>query len=155
MFVITVGYLIILFIILKTFIIIPNHQTGIMERLGKFKKILVPGFHFLIPFFDRVAYLHEIREQVLDIASQNCITKDNIQVEVDGVVYLKVMDAHKASYGIEDYRLASVNLSQTTMRAEIGKLTLDSTFSERDTINSNIVSQVDLASDPWGIKVLR
>jgi len=155
MFYITVIYLVVLFIILKTFAVVPNHQMVIKERLGKYEGILKPGFHFLIPFFDHLAYVHETREQVLDVASQTCITKDNIQVEVDGVVYLKVMDPKKASYGIENYRLASVNLCQTTMRAEIGKLSLDSTFSERDSINWNIVAQVDQASDAWGIKVLR
>lgn len=151
----TVAVLAVLFIVLKTFVIVPAHQTMVKERLGKFNKILEPGFHFLIPFFDKIAYRHDIREQVLDIPGQNCITRDNIQVEVDGVVYLKVMDAEKASYGIGDYQRASVNLAQTTMRSEIGKMDLDHTFSERDAINENIVKEIDLASDPWGIKVLR
>ncbi len=151
----TVAVLITLFIVLKTFVIVPAHQTMVKERLGKFSKILDPGFHFLIPFFDRIAYRHDVREQVLDIPGQNCITRDNIQVEVDGVVYLKVMDVEKASYGIGDYQRASINLAQTTMRSEIGKMDLDHTFSERDAINENIVKEIDLASDPWGIKVLR
>ncbi len=151
----TVVVLVVLFIILKTFVIVPAYQTMVKERLGKFNKILTPGFHFLIPFFDKIAYRHDIREQVLDIPGQNCITRDNIQVEVDGVVYLKVMDAEKASYGIGDYQRASINLAQTTMRSEIGKMDLDHTFSERDAINENIVKEIDLASDPWGIKVLR
>jgi regulator of protease activity HflC (stomatin/prohibitin superfamily) len=155
MFYSTVVFLLILFIVLKTFIIVPTHQSMVKERLGKFNKTLEPGFHFLIPFFDKIAYRHDIREQVLDIPSQNCITKDNIQVEVDGVVYLKVMDVEKASYGIGDYQRASINLAQTTMRSEIGKMDLDHTFSERDAINENIVREIDLASDPWGIKVLR
>ncbi len=155
MFYFTIFFLIVLLIILKTFLIVPAHQSFVKERLGKFKKMLGPGFHFLIPLFDRVAYRHDIREQVLDIPGQNCITRDNIQVEVDGVVYLKVMDVEKASYGIGDYRRASVNLAQTTMRSEIGKMDLDQTFSEREKINENIVREVDLASDPWGIKVLR
>ena len=151
----TIIFLMMLFIILKTFIVVPASRTMVKERLGKFNKVLHPGFHFLIPFFDRVAYRHDIREQVIDIPGQNCITRDNIQVEVDGVVYLKVMDVEKASYGIGDYQTASINLAQTTMRSEIGKLDLDNTFSERDQINDNIVREIDHASDPWGIKVLR
>jgi regulator of protease activity HflC (stomatin/prohibitin superfamily) len=136
-------------------IIVPMRESAILERLGKFQKKLEPGFYFLIPFVDKVAYLHEMREQVLDIPSQSCITRDNVQVEVDGVVYLKVMDPHKASYGIGDYYNASISLAQTTMRSEIGKLDLDDTFSEREKINENIVREIDKASDPWGIKVLR
>lgn len=151
----TILVLITLAVLYQTMVIIPQHSSGVMERLGKFKKVLYPGFHFLLPFFDRVSYAHEMREQVLDVPSQSCITKDNIQVEVDGIVYLKVIDPEKASYGIGDYRLASVNLAQTNMRSEIGKLSLDETFSERDSINEQVVREVDLASDPWGIKVLR
>ena len=127
----------------------------IQERLGKYKKTLKPGFHFLIPFVDRPAYSQEMREQVLDVPSQTCITKDNIEVSVDGLVYLKVMDSYKASYGISNYRAAAVNLAQTTMRSEIGKMTLDDTFSERETMNENIVREIDKAADPWGIKVMR
>jgi regulator of protease activity HflC (stomatin/prohibitin superfamily) len=130
-------------------------EARIKERLGKFAGILKPGLHILIPFVDRVAYTHEIREQVLDIPSQMCITQDNIQVEVDGLVYLKVVDAQMASYGIEDYRRAAINLAQTTMRSELGKLTLHSSFSERDTLNETIVREIDKASESWGIKVLR
>ncbi|TKB44015.1 paraslipin [Thalassotalea mangrovi] len=130
-------------------------EVCVIERLGKFRAVMQPGLHFLIPFFDRVAYRHETREQVLDIPAQSCISKDNIQIDVDGLVYIKVMDGAKASYGIEDYRRASVNLAQTTMRSEIGKLNLSQTFSERDTLNETIVREIDKASDPWGIKVLR
>ncbi len=155
MFYATIILLVVLVIVFKTFIIVPGNQSLVKERLGKFNKILNPGFHFLVPIFDRIAYRHDIREQVLDIPGQTCITKDNIQVEVDGVVYLKVMDVEKASYGIENYQRASVNLAQTTMRSEIGKMDLDQTFSEREKINENIVREIDLASDPWGIKVLR
>ena len=151
----TIFLLVALTVVLKTFIVVPACQTMVKERLGKFNKTLKPGFHFLIPLFDRVAYRHDIREQVLDIPGQNCITKDNIQVEVDGVVYLKAMDVVKASYGIGDYKRASINLAQTTMRSEIGKMDLDHTFSEREKINENIVREIDAASDPWGIKVLR
>jgi regulator of protease activity HflC (stomatin/prohibitin superfamily) len=155
MFYFTLVLLVVLVLVINTFIIVPGSQSFIKERLGKFNKVLRPGFHFLIPLFDRIAYRHDIREQVLDIPGQSCITRDNIQVEVDGVVYLKVMDVEKASYGIGDYQRASVNLAQTTMRSEIGKMDLDQTFSERDRINENIVREIDVASDPWGIKVLR
>ena len=144
-----------LVVVLKTFTVVQQRHAYVKERLGKFAGVLPPGFHFLIPFVDRIAYRHEMREQVRDVPSQVCITRDNIQVEVDGLVYLQVMDAQRASYGIEDYLLASENLAQTTMRSEIGKLTLHESFSERDKLNENIVREVDKASDPWGIKVLR
>lgn len=152
---ITVLLLVIGFILLKMIVIIPMREASIVERLGKFRKVLEPGLHILIPFFDRIAYRHEIREQVLDIPMQSCITRDNIQVDVDGLVYLKVTDAERASYGIGNYRLAAVNLAQTTMRAEIGKLSLGQSFSERDALNEAIVEEIDKASDPWGIKILR
>ncbi len=143
------------FILTRLFIIVEFREEVIQERLGKFKKNLKPGFHFLIPFIDRPAYRREMREQVLDIPLQTCITKDNIEVAVDGLVYLKVMNAYKASYGIADYQAAAVNLAQTTMRSEIGKITLDDTFSEREAMNESIVREIDKAADPWGIKVLR
>lgn len=152
---ITIVFLIILFVLYKLMLVVPMREVNVIERLGKFRAVLQPGFHFLIPFFDRVAYAHDIREQVLDVPSQSCISKDNIQIEVDGYVYLKVMDGQKASYGIENYRLAAVNLAQTTMRSEIGKLNLSQTFSERDALNESIVREIDVASNPWGIKVLR
>ena len=143
------------FVVYNTFIIVEMREKVIVERFGKYHDTLEPGFHFVIPFVDRVAYRHETREQVLDVPHQKCITKDNIEVEVDGIVYLKVMDAYKASYGINDYRLAAVNLAQTTMRSEVGKITLDDTFSERDAMNEAIVEELDEASDPWGVKVMR
>ena len=139
----------------KTFLIVSTRELVVKEKLGKFSAVLDPGLHIMIPFIDRAAYSQEMREQVLNVPPQSCITKDNIQVEVDGVVYLKVMDAYKASYGIANYRRAAVNLAQTTMRSELGKLDLDQTFSERDSLNLNIVREVDKASDPWGIKVMR
>ncbi len=151
----TIALLVLLFIIYKLILIVEMREICVVERLGKFRGVLQPGVHFLIPFFDTVAYRHETREQVLDIPAQNCISRDNIQIQVDGLVYIKVMDAQKASYGIEDYRRASVNLAQTTMRSEIGKLTLGQTFSERDNLNEIIVREIDKASDSWGIKVLR
>ncbi|GLX87379.1 paraslipin [Thalassotalea loyana] len=151
----TFGLLFLIFILLKLILIVEMREVCIIERLGKFRAVMQPGVHFLIPFIDRVAYRHETREQVLDIPAQSCISKDNIQINVDGLVYIKVMDGMKASYGIEDYRTASVNLAQTTMRSEIGKLNLSETFSERDKLNETIVTEIDKASDPWGIKVLR
>lgn len=149
-------FFIILFVIVtRLFIIVEFREEVIQERLGKYKRTLSPGFHFMIPFVDRAAYRQEMREQVIDVPSQTCITKDNIEVAVDGLVYLKVMDSHRASYGISDYVAAAVNLAQTTMRSEIGKITLDDTFSERDMMNENIVKEIDEAADPWGIKVMR
>jgi regulator of protease activity HflC (stomatin/prohibitin superfamily) len=150
-----VVILLALFVINNTFIIVREREEVIIERLGKYRATLAPGFHFLVPFIDRVAYRQETREQVLDVPHQKCITKDNIEVDVDGLVYLKVMDAYKASYGINDYKLAAVNLAQTTMRSEVGKITLDDTFSERDQMNEAIVRELDAASNPWGMKVLR
>jgi regulator of protease activity HflC (stomatin/prohibitin superfamily) len=152
---VTVPALILLFIIWKMFIIVPMREACLKERLGRFSGVLLPGFHFLIPFVDRIAYKHEMREQVVDVPPQVCITRDNVQVEVDGIVYFKVMDPVKASYGIGDYRMASVSLAQTTMRSEIGKLTLDDTFSERERVNENIVREIDKASEPWGVKMIR
>ena len=147
--------LVVLFVLWKTFIIVHMREAVVVQRLGKFRVVLPPGFHFIIPFFDRVAYRHETREQVIDIPSQACITRDNIQVEVDGLVYLQILDPQKASYGIEDYIRASVNLAQTTMRSEIGKLSLGQSFYEREHLNETIVKEIDKASDSWGIKVLR
>lgn len=151
----TIIILVLFFILYKLILIVPMREVNVIERLGKFRDVLPPGFHFLIPFFDRVAYKHDTREQVLDVPPQSCISKDNTQLEVDGLVYLKVMDGKSASYGIENYRKAAINLAQTTMRSEIGKLTLSQTFSERDSLNESIVREIDKASDPWGIKVLR
>lgn len=151
----TIGVFALIGIVYKTFIVVPMREHVIKERLGKYSATLTPGFHFMVPFVDRAAYRQEMREQAIDVPSQSCITRDNIQVEVDGVVYMKVVDAYKASYGIGDYIQAGVNLAQTTMRSEIGKLTLDETFSERERINENIVREIDKASAPWGIKMIR
>ena len=151
------AVLLILFIIIivKTCIIVPQQHIFIKERLGKFVGELNPGFHFLIPLVDRVAYEQTMKEQVIDVPPQVCITKDNVQVEVDGILYIRVMDAQKASYGIDHYRFAAIQMSQTSMRSEIGKLILDATFKEREIINDAIVKAVDVASDPWGVKVTR
>jgi len=153
--VLLIVFVILFFVLTRLFIIVEMREEVIQERLGKFKKTLTPGFHFMIPFVDKAAYDQEMREQVIDVPSQTCITKDNIEVSVDGLVYVKIMDSYRASYGISDYIAASVNLAQTTMRSEIGKITLDDTFSEREKMNENIVKEIDEAADPWGIKVKR
>ena len=141
--------------IAKTMQIVPQRHAYIIERLGKYSKTLEAGMHILIPFIDNVAYKHTLKEQAVDVPPQMCITKDNISVEVDGILYMQVMDAKNASYGINDYSFASTQLAQTTMRSVIGKLDLDKTFEERETINGAIVAAVDAASDPWGVKVTR
>ena len=139
----------------KTIRIVPQRSAFIVERLGKYRITLEAGFHVLIPFLDQVSYKHTLKEQAIDVPSQSCITQDNIAVEVDGILYLQVIDPKKASYGINNYQFASTQLAQTTMRSVIGKLELDKTFKERETINTSIVDAVDKASDPWGVKVTR
>ncbi|MBN2591837.1 MAG: paraslipin [Sedimentisphaerales bacterium] len=154
--IILVGILLFaLIVFVKTIRIVPQKQAFIIERLGKYSKTLEAGFHILAPFIDKVAYRHTLKEQAVDVAPQQCITRDNIVVDVDGILYMQVVDAKKASYGISDYKFASVQLAQTTMRSVMGKLELDRTFEERDNINSVIVDAVDKASDPWGVKVTR
>ena len=139
----------------QTIRIVPQKSAFIVERLGKYSQTLEAGFHILIPFFDKVSYKHTMKEQAIDVPSQACITKDNIAVEVDGIIYLQVIDPKRASYGINMYQFASTQLAQTTMRSVIGKLELDRTFEERESINVEIVEAVDKASDPWGVKVTR
>jgi len=146
---------IVFFILLSCIKIVPQRSAYIVERLGKFNGTLTAGLHFLIPFLDKVAYKHTLKEAAIDVASQSCITKDNIAVEVDGVLYLQIIDPKKASYGIDNYGFASIQIAQTTMRSVIGRLDLDKTFEERETINTSIVDAVDKASDPWGVKVAR
>ncbi len=141
--------------ILKTAIIVPQKTAYIVERLGKYSCTLDAGFHILVPFIDKIAYKHTLKEQAIDVPPQECITKDNIAVSVDGILYMQVMDPVKASYGIGNYLFATTQLAQTTMRSEMGKLDLDRSFEERSAINSAIVTAVDKASDPWGIKVTR
>ncbi len=145
----------IIFILLKTAKIVPQKQAYIIERLGKYSKTLEAGFHILVPFLDKVAIKWSLKEESIDVIPQTCITADNVSVEVDGVLYLRIMDPVKALYGIRDYKKATKMLAMTTMRSEIGKLELDKTFVERETINASIVLAVDEASDPWGIKVTR
>ena len=144
-----------LIVIVKTAIVVPQQSAYIVEVLGKYSRTLSAGFHILIPFIERVAYKHSLKEMALDIPEQICITKDNVQVGIDGVLYMQVLDAARASYGIADYNFAISQLAQTTLRSEIGKIDLDRTFEERATINSNVVSELDKASEPWGVKVLR
>ena len=146
---------IVLVAILKTAIVVPQKTVYIVERLGKYSCTLDAGFHILIPFIDNIAYKHTLKEQAIDVPPQECITKDNITVSVDGILYIQVMDPVKASYGIGNYLFATTQLAQTTMRSEMGKLDLDRSFEERTSINAAIVSAVDKASDPWGIKVTR
>ena len=141
--------------IFQTARIVPQKSAYIVERLGKYAKTLDAGFHILVPFFDRVAYKHSLKETAVDVPSQTCITKDNIAVEVDGVLYLQVIDPVRASYGIDRYLVAATLLAQTTMRSEIGKIELDRTFEEREKINAAIIHAVDKASDPWGVKITR
>jgi regulator of protease activity HflC (stomatin/prohibitin superfamily) len=154
--IILVGILVFaLIIFFKTIRIVPQKTAFIVERLGKYSTTLEAGFHILVPFLDKVSYRHTLKEQAVDVAPQQCITKDNIAVEVDGILYMQVVDPKKASYGINNYQFASAQLAQTTMRSVMGKLELDKTFEERETINSAIVDAVDKASDPWGVKVTR
>lgn len=138
-----------------TFKVVPQRSVYIVERLGKYNRTLDAGFHILIPFIDKVAYRQNLKEQAIDVASQICITRDNIAVEVDGILYLQVIDPQKASYGIDNYKFAVIQIAQTTMRSIIGKMELDKTFEERETVNGSIVEAVDKASEPWGIKVSR
>ena len=142
-------------ILLKTARVVPQREQFVIERLGKYAKTLDAGFHILVPFVDVVAYKHTLKEQTLDVPSQSCITKDNISVEIDGVIYMQVSDARGASYGIENYVFATSQLAQTTLRSEIGKIELDRTFEERETINAQVVAAVDRAAEPWGVKILR
>ena len=144
-----------LIVIIKTAVVVPQQSAYVVERRGKYHATLQAGFHVLVPFVDRIAYRHSLKEVAIDIPEQVCITRDNVQVAVDGILYLKVLDASRASYGIADYRFALVQLAQTTLRSEIGKIDLDRTFEERMHINVSVVSELDKASEPWGVKVLR
>jgi len=154
--VILIGIILfVLVVFFRTIRIVQQKVAVIIERLGKYHNTLEAGFHVLLPFIDKVAYKHTLKEQAIDVPPQVCITRDNISVEVDGILYMQVVDPKKSSYGINNYQFASTQLAQTTMRSVIGKMELDKTFEERDTINSAIVEAVDKASDPWGVKVTR
>ena len=135
--------------------VVPQQNAWVVERLGKFDRTLQAGFHILMPFLETVRYKHLLKEVALDVPEQVCITKDNVQVAVDGVLYIKVMNPERASYGINDYNYAISQLAQTNLRSEIGKIDLDRTFEERTNINAMVVSEVDKASEAWGVKVLR
>jgi regulator of protease activity HflC (stomatin/prohibitin superfamily) len=154
-FVVLVIAILAIIIIAKTAVVVPQQSAFIVEILGKYSRTLSAGFHILIPFIERVAYKHSLKELAFDIPEQICITKDNVQVGIDGVLYIQVLEPTRASYGITNYEFAISQLAQTTLRSEIGKIDLDRTFEERATINSNVVSELDKASEPWGVKVLR
>ena len=154
---IVIGILVVvvIIVIVKTAVVVPQQSAYVVENLGKYSRTLGAGFHILVPFIERIAYKHILKEQAIDVEEQICITSDNVQVGVDGVLYLQVMDARNASYGIGDYLFAIAQLAQTTLRSEIGKIELDKTFEERNHINLRVVAELDKASDAWGVKVLR
>jgi regulator of protease activity HflC (stomatin/prohibitin superfamily) len=154
-FVVLVVAILAIIIIAKTAVVVPQQSAYIVEFLGKYSRTLSAGFHILIPFVERLAYKHSLKEQAADIPEQVCITKDNVQVGIDGVLYMQVLEPTRASYGIANYDFAISQLAQTTLRSEIGKIDLDRTFEERGTINANVVSELDKASEAWGVKVLR
>jgi regulator of protease activity HflC (stomatin/prohibitin superfamily) len=144
-----------LIILAKTAVVVPQQSAYVVERLGRYSGTLDAGFHILVPFIDVIRYRHSLKEIALDIPAQICITRDNVQVQVDGVLYLKVLNPERTSYGITDYIFAISQLAQTTLRSEVGKIDLDRTFEERTNININVVAELDKATEPWGVKVLR
>ena len=147
--------LLVLIVVAKTAVVVPQQSAFVIERLGRFSGVLGAGFHILIPFMDVIRYRHSLKEEAYDIPAQVCITRDNVQVGVDGVLYMKVLNPERASYGISNYVFAISQLAQTTLRSEIGKIDLDRTFEERMNINASVVAELDKASEPWGVKVLR
>jgi len=147
--------IVVVIMLAKTATVVPQQSAFVVEYLGKYSRTLHAGFHILIPFVEAVAYRHNLKELALEIPEQICITRDNVQVGVDGVLYMQVLDPHLASYGISNYTFAITQLAQTTLRSEIGKIELDRTFEARGVINANVVSELDKASSPWGVKVLR
>ena len=153
--VLILGVLFLLFILYKTAVVVPQQNAIVVERLGRYHATLNAGFHLLVPFVDVIRYRHSLKEQAIDIPAQVCITRDNVQVGVDGILYLKVLDPERASYGISNYTFAIIQLAQTTLRSMMGKIDLDRTFEERSSINTEIVSELDKASEAWGVKVLR
>jgi len=146
---------VVIIILYKTAIVVPQQSAFVVERLGRFAGVLDAGFHILVPFVDVIRYRHTLKEMALDIPAQICITRDNVQVQVDGVLYLKVMNPERTSYGISDHLFAITQLAQTTLRSEVGKIDLDRTFEERTNINISVVAELDKATEPWGVKVLR
>lgn len=153
--VLLVVAILLVIIMIKTAVVVPNQQGFVVERLGKFRTVLYAGFHILIPFIDIIAYKRSLKEQVLDVPKQTCITRDNVSVDIDGVLYLQVINPEKSAYGISDFLVGSIQLAQTALRSAIGKLELDRTFEERNTINREVIEALDAATSPWGIKVLR
>ena len=147
--------ILVIIILAKTAVVVPQQSAYVVERLGRYSGTLSAGFHILVPFIDVIRYRHTLKEQSSDIPAQVCITRDNVQVGVDGILYLKVLNPERASYGIQDYHFAISQLAQTTLRSEIGKIDLDRTFEERTNINTAVVTELDKASEPWGVKVLR
>ena len=145
----------VLFVVFRTAVVVPQQSAYVVERLGRYHATMNAGFHLLMPFVDVIRYRHSLKETAWDIAAQVCITRDNVQVGVDGILYLKVLNPERASYGISDYLFAITQLAQTTLRSEVGKIDLDRTFEERGTINTQVVSELDKASEAWGVKVLR
>jgi regulator of protease activity HflC (stomatin/prohibitin superfamily) len=147
--------LVALIVVAKTAVVVPQQSAYVVERVGRFRGVLGAGFHILLPFVDVIRYRHSLKETAVDIPAQVCITRDNVQVGVDGILYLKVLNPERASYGIADFYFAISQLAQTTLRSEIGKIDLDKTFEERMNINAQVVQELDKASEPWGVKVLR
>ncbi|HKW00692.1 MAG TPA: stomatin-like protein [Vicinamibacterales bacterium] len=145
----------VLIVVARTAVVVPQQSAFVVERLGRFNAVLQAGFHILVPFVDVIRYRHSLKEAAIDIPAQVCITRDNVQVGVDGILYMKVMNPERASYGIQDYHFAITQLAQTTLRSDIGKIDLDRTFEERSNINMSVVSELDKATEPWGVKVLR
>lgn len=151
-----VGFAILIIVLVKSSIkFVPQNRAYVVERFGKYNKTMEAGLNFLLPFIDKVSYDRSLKEHAIDVPSQGAITRDNISLIVDGVLYLKVLDPYKASYGVDNYVYAVTQLAQTTMRSEIGKMELDRTFEDREVLNTNIVSQINEASAPWGVQVLR
>src|SRR5678809_1289106 len=144
---------VLLIVLSRTAVVVPQQSAYIVERLGRYNGVLNAGFHVLVPFMDSIRYRHSLKEEAMDIPEQICITRDNVQVGVDGVLYLKVLNPERASYGISDYRFAITQLAQTTLGSEVGKIELDRTFEERSHINIEVVNELDKASEPWGVKV--
>jgi len=155
LYVVLVIAILVVIVLAKTATVVPQQSAYVVENLGRYSRTIQAGFHILVPFVERIAYKHNLKEEALDIPEQVCITKDNVQVGVDGVLYMQVLDARSASYGITNYKFAIIQLAQTTLRSEIGKIDLDRTFEARATINANVVSELDHASAAWGVKVLR
>ena len=145
--------LVVIIVLLKTAVVVPQKSAYLIERLGKFANTLGAGFHILVPFVDRIAYRHTLKEEARDVPPQSCITRDNVSITVDGILYLQVMDPVKASYGISDYRWATIQLAQTTMRSIIGQAEMDELLAHREKINESLATILDQQTEPWGIKV--